>query len=198
MRSLTINMLILLLFFLPATCLASRYYIWTDAKGTKHISEEPPPGSVKKADSVNFKNPAPVTRAATPGRGGGRETRVEIIGNQVLVPVILKHEAKKIKATLLLDTGASMTVLFEETARKLTPDRGKKNKMRVAGGELIDAGLLTLSSITVGAIRKKEIQASVIKHQGPAVDFDGLLGMDFLKGQKYHVDFEKQLIIWHP
>jgi hypothetical protein len=44
------------------------------------------------------------------------------------------------------------------------------------------------------AIRNKNI--AVVPHDGPAVKFDGLLGMDVLGRLSYKIDFAKQVIIW--
>lgn len=39
---------------------------------------------------------------------------------------------------------------------------------------------------------------AVIDHTGPAVKFDGPLGMDFLRNVRYRVDFRRQAIDWGP
>jgi hypothetical protein len=44
------------------------------------------------------------------------ETKVFIKGNQVLVPVTLGYDSKEAEALLVLDTGASITVLHQEIA----------------------------------------------------------------------------------
>jgi hypothetical protein len=35
-----------------------------------------------------------------------------------------------------------------------------------------------------------------VPHKGSGMRYDGLLGMDVLRGLKYKVDFKKQVIIW--
>ena len=61
---------------------------------------------------------------------------------------------------------------------------------------IIEARLVTLRRITVGPHTKENIAIFVVPHKGPAAKYDGLLGMDVLRGLKFNVDFEKQMIIW--
>jgi len=49
-------------------------------------------------------------------QAGQKETQVIIRGNQVLVPVILGYRGRQTEALLLLDTGASITVLYQDIA----------------------------------------------------------------------------------
>jgi clan AA aspartic protease (TIGR02281 family) len=123
-----------------------------------------------------------------------------VVGNAVLVPVTLGYRGKVIETRLMLDTGASMIALHLEIAKALNIDlrRFKRVRPRVAGGKSITAYVGQLDYVQAGPIKKEDILVSVIEHQGPPVPFKGLLGMNFLQGLEYHIDFENQVINWNP
>ena len=126
------------------------------------------------------------------------ETRVNISGNQVLVPVTIGYDGREIEIMLLLDTGASMTVLHHAAVEPLNLRAQKKFRAQVAGGRLIPASQVELAYLQVGPIRMKQAHAMVIKHQGASVSHQGLLGMNFLRQINYTIDFESQKIKWRP
>lgn len=123
-----------------------------------------------------------------------------VAGNAVLVPVILGYRGKKIETRLMLDTGASMIALHLEIAKELNIDlrRFKRIRPRVAGGKSINAYVGKLDYVQAGPVKKDNIYVGVIEHQGPPVPFKGLLGMNFLQGLEYSIDFENQVINWNP
>jgi len=126
------------------------------------------------------------------------ETDVAIQGNRVLVPVQLGSGGQEINAMLLLDTGASITVLHHAAVERLNLQSQQRYKAKVAGGSLIPAYRVELTYLQVGPIRMSQAQAMVIKHEGPPVSHDGLLGMNFLRQIDYTIDFENKKIKWRP
>ena len=129
---------------------------------------------------------------------GNRTTKATINGNQVLVPVTVTYGRNKVQILAVLDTGAYMSVISAEIASKLKIDleRSKKALLRVVGGSLVEARHIKLSSIKVGPHKKRDMEIAVIEQKAQAVKHDGLLGMDFLRDLKYHVDFKNQTINW--
>lgn len=124
------------------------------------------------------------------------ETKVTILGNQVLVPVRLGYNKKEVQAQLLLDTGATTVLLHEDLANQLTIGETKSAVGYVAGGESITADFAKLDYLIAGPYKMEDVDVAIVKHTGPQVPFKGLLGMNFLRGLKYSVDFEKQVLRW--
>ena len=129
---------------------------------------------------------------------GDAATKVTVIGNSVLVPVTLVYRGNQADVQLLLDTGSSRTSISTETADRLNinPTEGRKVRAQVVGGAVIEVRQCRLTSVTVGPHTKKEADILIVQHNGPPVRYDGLLGMDLLRGLKYNIDFEKQIITW--
>jgi predicted aspartyl protease len=156
-----------------------------------------------------FKQTAPVKlaaagRAASPaqileprvapepsgGRPAPRATSVAIqtMQNRYLVPVMLNGTHR---ATLLLDTGANITVLTPQLARRVgidlpTGPGASKSKARVASGQEVEVSLVRVSSIMVGSARIDNLQVAVYEigvldnSETPPLTVDGFLGADFL------------------
>ena len=126
------------------------------------------------------------------------QTKVAIEGNRVLVPVKLGYRGKEVEATLLLDTGATITTVHQHIADQLYITQTKKAEAKVISGKVLDFKIAKISYIKVGPAKLKFPLVGIIKHKGPSVGYNGLLGMDFLRNFDYSIDFEKSVINWKP
>jgi predicted aspartyl protease len=101
---------------------------------------------------------------------------------------------------LLLDTGATVTSISPGIAGQLNidPARTQKSIGQVAGGGLLEVRRAKLAYITVGPYTKTDMDVAIIGHKGPPIRYDGLLGMNFLRGLKYSINFDEQTIYWTP
>ena len=125
-----------------------------------------------------------------------RKCKVVIKGNRVLVPVVLGYGGNEIEVFLLLDTGASITALHKDIADQLDISSLHKAKLRVIGGKTFTSNITKLNYVNVGPLKKQDIYAVIIEHEGPPVPWKGLLGMNFLRNLEFRIDFKEQLIEW--
>jgi clan AA aspartic protease (TIGR02281 family) len=125
------------------------------------------------------------------------ETEVVLVGQQVLVPVKIKHKGRKLLVHLLLDTGASIITLHKASVKRLRLGRSQSARFNTASGQSIEADLVRLEEVRFGPYRKADILAGVIEHQqGAKAGYDGLLGMNALQGLRYEIDYDKGAIRW--
>jgi hypothetical protein len=125
------------------------------------------------------------------------ETRVIIKDNKVFVPVTLGYENNEIETTLIFDTGAGSIILHANVAQQLGIEQGQASQGEGVGGIKIATRTTRLSFVQVGPHRKENLRADIIAYDGTAdADYNGLLGMNFIRGLKYTIDFDEQVIRW--
>ena len=128
-----------------------------------------------------------------------RETEITIRGNLIFVPVTLGYQDREIETTFLLDTGSSSIVLHDNITDILEINSYSDSKARGVGGIEIETKLTKLDYVKVGPHNKTNLTAHIVDYKGPKnKQFNGILGMDFLKGLGYSIDFDRQVIKWQP
>ena len=134
------------------------------------------------------------TRSAAPRSDA---TSVLIDGNRVLVPVTLSYRGRAVNSTLMLDTGASVTAISEGVADRLGVEARDTYPalVTVADGRNVGCRWFVADSLAVGPKSTPQLRTAILPGSLPGVD--GLLGMDFLKTVRYHVNFSRSVIEWN-
>ena len=124
------------------------------------------------------------------------KTKVKIHQNKVIIPVNISHAGSRKIVNLLLDTGATSTVLNVDTLPDFNFKNARQTYAQVAGGGLIKTWLLSLKSLSFGPVSFDDKNVLMIDHQGTSSS-DGLLGMDVLSKLDYKINFQDSHIIWN-
>lgn len=210
-----------LLLALPA---AAEFYRYTDAEGQVHYVDDPHHIPDSQLDTMRVykedrsraskkgnerdnrrqraEDAAAVsvdddTEALSPPSPTALESPVIVRGNRVLVPVEIGHWGRKIRANLLLDTGASFTILHQRAARKIMLTGTEKREAVVVGGSRIPIHMAEVDYIQIGPYRIPNTQLAIIQHQGPDQGYHGLLGMNILRTLDYTLDVNRGVIVWN-
>jgi predicted aspartyl protease len=184
-------MIFLTVLLISAVTARAEFYKFTDSDGVIHFVDDP--AKIPRQYSKKIK-----TYYAGAKTGSNNVTSVRIIGNQVLVPVTLGYDDRQIHATLLLDTGASMTAIDSDMFQgvSLGSSKTRSIKARIADGGTVMGSAVKVDFIEVGPNRFYNMDVALITHHGPKENHDGLLGMNFLRNCEYRIDFENQQIYW--
>lgn len=101
----------------------------------------------------------------------------------------------KVRANLIVDTGASLVCMSEKIANKLGIDTDKSlftMTVLLADGSQGKAMPLILKSVKVGDLEVQYVRAAVLNDVGGE---DGLLGMSFLENFKVSIDSKEKTLI---
>jgi len=107
-------------------------------------------------------------------------------GPHIIVKALING---KVSARLMVDTGASMTLLYQNVIDALNLDPKVilgTTSIIVADGRKVQASIVRIDSLEVGRAKVTGAQATVLSSKSP--DIDGLLGMSFLSHFSVSVD----------
>jgi clan AA aspartic protease (TIGR02281 family) len=104
--------------------------------------------------------------------------------------------------SFVIDTGATMTVLSPEIARKLELDLSSdtKDTAHGAGGQM-QVSLVSLKSLRIGEAEAKDLKAAVMDLTSLKQiigDFDGVIGYNFLFQFRVMIDYPQKVISFEP
>jgi predicted aspartyl protease len=124
------------------------------------------------------------------------ETRVTITNNQIIVPVSFSNGGLEAAAQLILDTGATHTVIYRSFASQLNILSVATGQSKVASGQSVLSEVGKVDFMKVGPIQARDFPVIIMSFEGPPIAYSGLLGMDFLSRVEYVLDYENQVIRW--
>jgi len=105
----------------------------------------------------------------------------------------------KVKANLVLDTGASLILLSEKVADGLGVKNDKSAtpvELIMADGRRVEAKMVVLESVKVQDAEARGVEAAVLTGKNSvAIPEDGLLGMSFLKKFNFKIDQRNEKLI---
>ena len=125
-------------------------------------------------------------------------TRISIVNNQIIVPVVFRNNSRIVTARMILDTGASVTTIYSKLAAELNLGKNKLSviKSTSANGSKTDALLTKVDLIEVG----DKLQANaevIIMPVHSEIGADGLLGHSFLRFFTFTIDYDNRLLRWN-
>jgi len=187
-------------------------YSWKDDNGKTHFTDglHKIPGKYRK-DDQGFKKyksarpsssplplwKKPVRSSYSPSRQRGREYVIPLIptgGGNFLVEVVFND---RVKALLMVDTGASLVTISDKIARQLgyrTNSKSAQIPFATAGG-MVWMPMLALETMRVGKAKVNLVEASVNNQLG---EIDGLLGMSFLGDFRVEMDTARSQMVLRP
>ena len=124
-----------------------------------------------------------------------REARVpiEMNGSLIIVPVELN---RSVKTFMMLDTGATLTIVSSALAKKLRLVSGQQVSMTTPGG-MTTANLSRLGSLKVGNAEAHSLLVA-IHNFSPHPRTEGVLGLNFLSQFHTSIDSKNQRLILSP
>jgi len=119
------------------------------------------------------------------------------VDGHVMVPVVLNDF---LQATVMVDTGAGITILSRELARDLglTGQAAHPITLKTIAKD-VAGQLVTLDSIQIGDLRKDHFPVAITDLPlGENGHFHGILGMDFMNNYIIQIDNERRSIALTP
>jgi hypothetical protein len=167
----------------------SEFYQYTDRDGVVHFVDSI--GNVPKL----YRNRLIVRRQHAEAR---KTTDVKIVNRQILVPVSFVNGNRREGASLILDTGASITCITEDLALRLGIDMGSARavSMGMADGSMVEIRVTKVDSLSVGDRIKSPFEIGILPQQVTGKGYEGYLGLDYLGEFQHQIDFQNSLIRW--
>jgi len=174
---------------------AAEYYRWVDQNGVVHFTDNMHNIPEKQRGTANRIQAKETPRAAEPApRSETTKASIpfEKQGQVVVIEAMLNG---KTPAKLIVDTGATYTMISAATAKELAIEpngSARRLPIQTVNG-MIQAPLTSLESINVGGVEMKNL-AAVIHDALPNSQVAGLLGLNFLSNFRMDIDTQKGVL----
>lgn len=129
-------------------------------------------------------------------KGQGRETPIIVERDQVYVPVKIRSAGIEKDLLLLLDTGATSLVIYQDAAPGIRLTNAKNSYATLANGSQVQQLAGNVDSVSVGPAIARNFEIRVMQQIGQK-GHQGLLGMNFLKNYHYTLDMNQKVIRWN-
>jgi clan AA aspartic protease (TIGR02281 family) len=203
MRTFFLTGVILLLLLLPAH---GNIYKWTDRNGKVHFTDNIDAVPAEYRQQVEEKTtitpserlqtapPSALPAATRPEAGTSYVVPLRRVGNTMTTEVVLNGV---LKLSLMVDTGASLTLLSTATAKRLALNLEDTTvlPLRSVSGIFL-APLTKLNSLAVGNATVRDVD--VVVYDMSSGTEDGLLGMSFLDNFQVTIDATKGQMTLSP
>ena len=136
-------------------------------------------------------SPAESTSNAPPK--GARAIPVKVSGSKVIVSVNFNNRTA---ANLLLDTGASRTMISSRIAKTLRLQSLGSGRGYGIGG-VVNVSTARVESVKLGEMERQNLLV-MIHDFSPDPSYEGLLGFDFLSHFHMSLDLQKALLVLTP
>ena len=176
---------------------AADFFRWIDQNGVVHFTDSihniP---EARRATAVRIKGQEPPRPAApskaAPATIAKASIPFERRGQVVVVEVMLNNS---VPARLVVDTGATYTMISAATAKELSidPERAPRTMPFQTANGVIQAPLTNLESVIVGGMEIKNL-TTAIHDAVPSAQVAGLLGLNFLSNFRLDIDTEKGIL----
>lgn len=124
-------------------------------------------------------------------------TDIIVKNDKIFVPVVLGYDDSTLTVNLILDTGASNIVLHSNIAEQLGVEEYKDSRSFGVGGIEIDTKTTALDYVKLGPHTKTDVRIDIVEYKKTTeFDYNGLLGMNFLKDLKFNLDIQNKVIEW--
>jgi clan AA aspartic protease (TIGR02281 family) len=187
---------------IPLLVLVSRlqpadFFRWIDHNGVVHFTDNfhniP---QARRPTAVRIKGQEPLRPAepskVSPATVAKASIPFEKRGQVVVVEVMLN---KTLPVKLVVDTGATFTMISAATAKELSidPQQAPRTMPFQTANGVIQAPLANLESVMVGGMEIKNLTAAI--HDAvPSTQVAGLLGLNFLSNFRLDIDTDKGVL----